>query len=140
MDEREINEILDRLKTTFIELGAIELVAAVEREAREAVPQLDVRAELALLLEEAEGILVQAPKMLHVTMSRLEAESLTFVPDRSDLRFRDKYVPNYGDELASDDGDRFVISTDTVAQWAETANAAAEVINELRRQLDVRRG
>ena len=137
MDEREINEILGRLKATFIQLGSIELVAAIEREAREAVPQLDTRGELALLLEEAEGILVHAPKMLHATMERLQAGSIAFVSDRSDVRFRGTSDRDLNDELASEDEDSFVISHDVIGQWAESAIMSSEVLTQLRRQLDV---
>lgn len=136
MNPEEIDILLTDLKATLIELGGVDLVAGVEREAREAMPRLEARAELILVLDEIEGVLVHAPKLAAATMERLGASSMAFIVDRSDPRAS---AEARGDRrtLRGPDGGETVMTVDMLGSWMENAAISSELIAQIRGRLDV---
>lgn len=136
MSPEEIDLFLTDLKATLIELGGVDLVAGVEREAREAMPRLEARAELILLLDEIEGVLVHAPKLAVATMDRLGASSVAFIVDRSGLRASAETRQDRP-TARGPGSDETVITIDMLGSWMENAAVSSELIAQIRERLDV---
>jgi len=123
-----MEEELSWLKLILVQYGGIDNVAAIERQALEAVPPLDAKGEIELLLAELEAILVEAPVMVQTTMDSLIAEELRFVPTvQEDSSRRD----------AESSAGEVRLSRDTMGHWLESAREARAVISGLRMALNV---
>lgn len=95
------------------------------------------RGELLRLLDLYEEVLVLAPKTVAATMGLLEAASIQFAPDRSDLRFPADVRDGIGRATDVEGGvDGVTITADGLGEWMEVASRAAAVIAEIRRHLD----
>ena len=121
------------LKKLLAEYGGMDRVVAIERAAREQMPPLDTRAELAFLLDELEDILVHGFKVVATTMDMLEAESLHFLSDPG-IDENDESI-TAGPALVDDVNS--LISKDTLNAWSNIASEASEILTELRRSYDL---
>lgn len=125
-----MEEELESIKAMLAEHGGADRVVAIERYARTHMPPLDRREEMALLLNELEGILVEAPKMVMTTMHMLGADTIRFSkhPDADGRAIFEQPT----------DGEDIKISAETLERWGEHAAHAYKVIAELRRIYDIR--
>ena len=109
--------------------------AGLSRDApHEEGPVLDGRGELLRVIEEYEAILVLAPEMMAETMRVLDARSIEFVPDPSDLRFTNARIDGARRPASSAEG--VSITADGLEEWMGIASEATAVITEVRRKLD----
>ena len=129
MTEEEAEGFLRVLEAGLSEVGAAELADQSRRAARDGGDEFDSRATLALLLDEIESVLVDAPRMLSATMGALGAERLTFSTDPSDVRFSAR-----GDGLAREAarGADVGVTMNTLQPLLGNAEQAAGLIAELR--------
>ncbi|WP_232281093.1 hypothetical protein [Novosphingobium nitrogenifigens] len=129
MTQEEAQGFLHALEAGLAEFGATELADQSRRAARDEGDEFDSRAMLALLLEEIESVLVDAPRMVSAAMKSLGAEQLAFSTDRRDVRFNAR-----GDGLVrliaiKDD---VTITMNTLQPLLGNAEQAAVLIAELR--------
>jgi hypothetical protein len=133
LDNEEIESMLRALRGALGEAGFG--TAGLSRDAPpEEGPVLDGRGELMRVIEEYEAILVLAPTMTAETMRILDARSIEFVPDPSDLRFTNARID--GARRLASPGEGVSITADDLAEWMGIASQASTIITEVRRMLD----
>ena len=134
MDEEEAEGLLRRLRADLAEFGG-----GLPTLARSAVPEdgrpVDVRAELRLVLDEYEALLVAAPKMVALTMSMLKARSMTVQPDWADSRFALSRTELRG----AIDVEGVTVTADDLDEWLKIAVQSSDLIMQLRGRLDDQR-
>lgn len=134
MDEEEAEGLLRRLRGDLAEFGG-----GLPTLARDAVPEdgtpVDVRAELRLVLDEYEALLVAAPKMVALTMRMLEARSMTVQADWADPRLALSRTELRG----AVDVKGVTVTADDLDEWLKIAAQSSDLIMQLRRSLDDQR-
>lgn len=134
MDEEEAGGLLRRLRAYLGEFGG-----GLPTLARDAVPEddipVDVRAELRLVLDEYEALLVAAPKMVALTMTMLKARSMTVQPDWADSRF----ALSRTDLRGAIDVEGVTVTVDDLDEWLKIAARSSDLIMQLRGSLDDQR-
>lgn len=124
-------------QTGFRAGGRWREAAPEDREIPDPVDVQSSRGELLRLLDLYEEVLVLAPEAVAATMGLLEAASIQFAPDRSDLRFAADVRDGIARATDGEGGvDGVTITADTLDEWMEVASRAAAVIGEIRRRLD----
>lgn len=142
MDDEEIESMLRGLRGAlaqagFRDGGGWREAALEDREIPNPGDVQGSRGELLRLLDLYEEVLVLAPKTVAATMGLLEAASIQFAPDRSDLRFAAEVRDGIGRATDGEGGvDGVTITADALGEWMEVASRAAAVIAEIRRRLD----
>jgi len=127
MTEEEAADSVRLLQLQLAELGAALLGTNARSVAINDFHEVSSRQELALLLDELEAVLVDAPKMIELTLETLGASRLTFSADD---------LPS-GAVAASPitDGD-VSITSDSLGVALQNAETASGILSELRRRLN----
>lgn len=128
-----MEEDLDWLKAVLIEHGGAELVIAVERAAREAMPPLDARSELKFLLDELEAVLVQGFEIVSFTMVMLKAKTLQIQEDIGAINAESGGVS----EPRRKDVKGVVFSKGALEEWGQFAHEARDILGTMRRRYDI---
>ncbi|UHS63468.1 hypothetical protein HRR99_18005 [Agrobacterium vaccinii] len=128
-----MEEDLGWLKAVLIEHGGIELVIAVERAAREAMPPIDARSELKLLLDELEAVLVQGFEIVSFTMGKLKAKTLQIQEDFGAIDAESGVVS----ETSRKDAKGVALSKGELEEWGQFAREASEILGIMRRRYDI---
>lgn len=142
LDDEEMEAMLRGLRGAlaqagFRDGGGSREVALEDGEVPNPSDVPDSRGELLRLLDLYEEVLVLAPMTVAKTMGLLEAASIQFAPDRSDLRFAANVRNRVGRAAGGEDGvDGVTITANSMGEWMEVASRAAAVIAEIRRRLD----
>jgi len=129
LNEEEARELLRALRINLAEFGSTAISSA-----HDAFPEdgdVSVYRELARVIDEYAAILVDTPEMMKTTMGLLQARSISFASDPSDIRFE-----NTGDGIFAANRPSITLALEDLDEWLGIANEAREIISELKRRLN----
>jgi hypothetical protein len=126
LNEEEAAAFLKRLQEILRETGMDWLVASnhLDQESDDVTRALSAKDQLRDLTEDLYSVIVEAPKLLALTMDTLKAKSLAFSFD-AEIHF----VEGRGDDL-------IVIKDDAIGALREAADRAVGTLAELRSRLE----